>query len=87
MLNELETANAHTMVFNQKMNSVRCYVSDLRLPKEIRISVLAYFRTQDVKAYDERSILFELPFEMRNTILQTLYKELISQVCDRGVER
>eukprot|EP00976_Prorocentrum_cordatum_P101895 1192830-Prorocentrum_minimum.AAC.1 len=31
---------------------------------------------QDIKPYNERELLFEMPFDMRNHILQSLYKDL-----------
>ena len=40
----------------------------------------AFFRKQNIRLYNTRSILLELPFELRSQILQHLYKDLIEQV-------
>jgi hypothetical protein len=80
VMTELENSNMHHNALNHKMYTVKMFVNDLQLNKTERRSVLGYFRTQDVKPYDERELLFEMPFDMRNRILQYLYKDLFANV-------
>ena len=44
-------------------------VRDSKIPSELRLRVLRFFRRQDVHAYDEHKMLLELPFQERMDLL------------------
>lgn len=59
---------------------ISAYITDRDLPKELRKSVLAFFRKQASHEWEERDILQELPRNLRICVLEHEYLELLSHV-------
>ena len=57
------------------------------MPRELRGQVLIFFTKQQVRAYNVRTILSQLPFDLRSSILLYLYRDIIKKVShsDRGL--
>jgi len=66
--------------YKDKMDVVGAFVKDSKLPNELRLRVLRFFRRQEVHAYEEHSLLSQLPFKERMDMLWYNYGSLIMSV-------
>jgi len=76
----VQNANLSKRAHTEKMQSVSAFIKDSKLPKDYTKAVLGFFRKQATKAYDERALLKEMPFELRHGILQHMYEGVICRV-------
>jgi CRP-like cAMP-binding protein len=61
----------------KKMDLVGAFVRDHTLPKHLKFDVLEFFNRQEVRGYEEKTLLAELPFSIRQNVLQFTYSHLM----------
>ncbi|KAK3260018.1 hypothetical protein CYMTET_31011 [Cymbomonas tetramitiformis] len=77
MSDVMQSANLSQRAHDTKMESVSAFIRDAELTPADTKAVLSYFRQQEVKAYDQRTLLKELPYELRYAILEHNYGNII----------
>lgn len=66
----LSTFDAATKAQHERMEMVKVFLRDVRMPAHLRAPVLAFFKKQRVKSYDTRQVLSQLPFELRAKVVK-----------------
>ncbi|KAK3269485.1 hypothetical protein CYMTET_22076 [Cymbomonas tetramitiformis] len=77
---DVDAAHGEANLLKAKLDKVCAYLIDLNPPKLLLKQVLNHFRDQQFEIYDERQLLFELPFRLRTEILQHKYRDVIREV-------
>jgi CRP-like cAMP-binding protein len=62
-----------------KMDLVGAYVRDHHFPSGLKFDVLRFFKDQEVRGYDEKSLINEMPFQIRRNVLVYGYSHLIEE--------
>eukprot|EP00297_Palpitomonas_bilix_P000065 CAMPEP_0113886518 /NCGR_PEP_ID=MMETSP0780_2-20120614/11601_1 /TAXON_ID=652834 /ORGANISM="Palpitomonas bilix" /LENGTH=863 /DNA_ID=CAMNT_0000874745 /DNA_START=463 /DNA_END=3054 /DNA_ORIENTATION=- /assembly_acc=CAM_ASM_000599 len=70
-----------------KMDSVRSFIQDRNLPRNVRREILDFYRQQSrvAETAETRAILTEIPFRLRSTVLQLSYARIVNNLtslCD-----
>eukprot|EP01051_Picozoa_sp_SAG22_P011769 SAG22_NODE_1162_length_5301_cov_1.628604_3_plen_98_part_00 len=76
------SSKAAEQVYNEKMDGIRQYLSAKKLPKDVRVRVIAFYNTlwTGNAVYDEQEILEMLPPAIRRQVITHMYKEMIDSV-------
>jgi hypothetical protein len=61
----------------KKMDLVGAFVRDHTLPKHLKSDVLLFFNRQEVRGYEEKAFLAEMPFSIRRDVLLFTYSHLM----------
>eukprot|EP00899_Mesostigma_viride_P019512 jgi/Mesvir1/27562/Mv07312-RA.1 len=75
----IQSLQASRNAFRQKMECVSAFLIDAEVPKPVQARAMSFFRQQDVKAYDRKELLMQLPFELRSDVVHSMYHHLITQ--------
>jgi len=87
MGNILSSFDAATKAQAERMETVKVFLRDTKMPAALRAPVLAFFKKQRVKSYDTRQVLGQLPFELRSRVVKHLYEEDIKNAPVLGFRR
>ena len=80
MADVMANANPSKKAHSEKMDKVSAFVRDNNLPREFLKDVLQYFRKQQTQAYDPQTILMEMPYNLRRSLLMHQYGHIIHKV-------
>ena len=72
--------NLNQVAYRKKLDSVSLFLREATLPKRIRDKVLVFFRKMQITSYDTRKILNQLPFELRVSVVQKIYRGIIEAI-------
>ena len=75
-----ESRDLSKLAKHRRIDLVSAFVRDSAMPKQLRLQVLGFFRKQDVRAYDERVFLQQMPYQIRHDVLRHCHGDLIRQV-------
>eukprot|EP00997_Jenningsia_sp_PLL12_P008152 NODE_487_length_1693_cov_88.116180_g404_i0.p1 GENE.NODE_487_length_1693_cov_88.116180_g404_i0~~NODE_487_length_1693_cov_88.116180_g404_i0.p1 ORF type:complete len:260 (+),score=57.61 NODE_487_length_1693_cov_88.116180_g404_i0:543-1322(+) len=63
-----------------RMTMIRSFSVDSKLPKDLRVEVFNYFSERTIRNYDSRSLLADMPSNLRSQVLEHLYGPLIASL-------
>lgn len=75
-----ESRDLSKLAKHRRIDLVSAFVRDSAMPKVLRLQVLGFFRKQDVRAYDERVFLQQMPYQIRHDVLRHCHGDLIRDV-------
>jgi len=75
-----ESRDLSKLAKHRRIDLVSAFVRDSAMPKQLRLQVLGFFRKQDVRAYDERVFLQQMPYQIRHDVLRHCHGDLIKEV-------
>ena len=79
--------DAATKAQTERMETVKVFLRDVKMPAELRAPVLSFFKKQRVKSYDTREVLALLPFELRSRVVKHMYESDIKNAPVLGFRR
>ena len=76
----LSTVDAADRAQSERMEMIKVFLRDSKLPHNLRGPVLTYFKEQKVKSYDIRKVLQDMPFELRSRVAEFIFRNEIKYV-------
>ncbi|XRB22482.1 potassium voltage-gated channel [Pseudoscourfieldia marina] len=65
--------------YKAHIEQVQAFIRDHNLPSATRLALLAFFRRQEVRSYDSKTLLSEVPVGLRKDILVHMYADLTAK--------